>query len=433
MEETSNTVYWVDINLAQKKGLKFYQTRSNAIILFFETLPAYCTTKVVRMETGDIIYEKVFASPRMPPKISLKHDWMKDLGSEVARQAEGEVAQQSKSFQSSQPNPNPNHDRTGRPVVIGQPIGSSTALNEVDIDFRVSGLPHSDVKQAENSRVRELVKKIENHFHRQDLQADLQQNNAYNPFSEKSKKMITDMGNVELFELCETNPKVQCKECLLHWNQGIVYCTCGHLLKESEASRRILQWTLDVLSIQNYVIKEGRPHGHRFGKTQEQKDHHIAHTLRKRCIKRGFEGRHGRFLKDEIFRESQLEIGQTEEVCIQMDKDAQKDFTYRMTQDEYFRFKKNWSISLNKSGKIGPVRNRSDFNDALSTLHRLHQESGRRTTQANSILEIPAMAPIIEFFIQYILVAMERFMVELMTINKKVRNRAHVKSSMIER
>ena len=27
-----NTVYWVDIKLAQKKGLKFYQTRSNAII-----------------------------------------------------------------------------------------------------------------------------------------------------------------------------------------------------------------------------------------------------------------------------------------------------------------------------------------------------------------------------------------------------------------
>ena len=34
-----NTVYWVDIKLALKKGLKFYQTRSNAIILH-ETLPA---------------------------------------------------------------------------------------------------------------------------------------------------------------------------------------------------------------------------------------------------------------------------------------------------------------------------------------------------------------------------------------------------------
>ena len=39
-----NTVYWVDIKLAQKKGLKFYQTRSNAII-FYNTLPAYFISK----------------------------------------------------------------------------------------------------------------------------------------------------------------------------------------------------------------------------------------------------------------------------------------------------------------------------------------------------------------------------------------------------
>ena len=137
--------------------------------------------------------------------------------------------------------------------MIGQPTGSSTPFNEVDIDFRASGLPHAVVKQAENSRVRELVKKIENNPHRQALQDDLQQNNAHNPFSEKSKKMIKDMGNVELFELCETIPKVQCKECLLHWNQGIVYCTCGHLKRENQSSRSILRWRLDLLSIPNYV------------------------------------------------------------------------------------------------------------------------------------------------------------------------------------
>ena len=38
---------------------------------------------------------------------------------------------------------------------------------------------------------------------------------VYNPFSDNSKAMIRDMGNVELFELCETIPKVQCAECLL--------------------------------------------------------------------------------------------------------------------------------------------------------------------------------------------------------------------------
>ena len=124
--------------------------------------------------------------------------------------------------------------------MIGQPTGSSTPFNDVDIDFRISGLPHSIVKQAENSRVRELVKKIENHPHRQALQDDL--------------------GNVELFELCKTIPKVQCS--LLYWNQGIVYCTCGHLFRENQSSRGILRWTLDLLSIPNYVIKKGRPHGH---------------------------------------------------------------------------------------------------------------------------------------------------------------------------
>ena len=321
--------------------------------------------KLLGWKLETVIYEKVYASPRLPPKISLKHDWMNELGSEVPRQAEGSRPTQpnpnhekrcetccvkntsrpsnqeidtrfSRDCKNTNLNADANHDITERPVVYSQSVGSSSTFNEVDIDFRISGLPHSVVQQAENSRVRELVKKIENHPHRQDLQADLQQNNAYNPFGEKSKKMIKDMGNAELFELCETNPKVQCKECLLYWNQGIVYCTCGHLLKESEASRGAIQCTLDLLSIQNYVIKKGRLRGHRYGKTKEQRDHHIAHNLRKRCIERNLERIHDRFLKDPEFRESQLEHGRTEEVCIQTDKDAQKDFTYRMTQEEYF-------------------------------------------------------------------------------------------------
>ena len=103
-------------------------------------------------------------------------------------------------------------------LVSVQSIGLFTQSEEIDIDFRVSGLPHAVVKQAENFRVRELVKKIESHPHRKALQADLQQNNVYNPFSDDSKAMIREMGNVELFEVCETIPKVQCSECLLYWN-----------------------------------------------------------------------------------------------------------------------------------------------------------------------------------------------------------------------
>ena len=78
----------------------------------------------------------------------------------------------------------------------GQPTGLFTQLEEIDIDFRVSGLPHAVVRQAKNFRVRELVKKIESHPHREALQADLQEHNIYNPFSDELKAMIREMGNV---------------------------------------------------------------------------------------------------------------------------------------------------------------------------------------------------------------------------------------------
>ena len=78
-----DSVHWVDIQLAQHKGLEFYQTRSNTIILY-DTLPAFCIPKVIMMESGEIINEKVYASPRLPPKISFKDNWMEELYSEVA-------------------------------------------------------------------------------------------------------------------------------------------------------------------------------------------------------------------------------------------------------------------------------------------------------------------------------------------------------------
>ena len=78
-----DAVYWVDIQLAQRKGLKFYQTTCNAIILY-DTLPAYCISKVVVMESDEIENQKVYVSLRPPPTISYKENWMKELDSEVA-------------------------------------------------------------------------------------------------------------------------------------------------------------------------------------------------------------------------------------------------------------------------------------------------------------------------------------------------------------
>ena len=50
-----DVVFWVDVNLAIRKVLTHYQTRSNAIILQ-GTLPALLP-KVVRLKTGEVLYE----------------------------------------------------------------------------------------------------------------------------------------------------------------------------------------------------------------------------------------------------------------------------------------------------------------------------------------------------------------------------------------
>ena len=102
-------------------GFKFYQTRSNAIILY-DTLPAYWIPKAIMMETGEIKYEKVYASPRPLPKISFEDNWMEELGSEIA----GGV----QDSQQTQPKTKHPSVRTGRLVLAEQP--SSSSAQEID-------------------------------------------------------------------------------------------------------------------------------------------------------------------------------------------------------------------------------------------------------------------------------------------------------------
>ena len=322
-----DAVFWVDIDLAIRKGWTFYQTRSNAIILQ-GTLPACCIPKVVRLKTGEVLYEKSYVSPRPPPKIPLRHDhdWTRgndEFGSAVEQQPVGKLVQQSfgegqrvKLSKPTQSKPKPICDRSGKPentehVFVhkgktsrsheidekgsheelgssdrsgkpdnlsentrveqahdgtGQPVERNSssahtvkeqfapeenrdialvntdnefnrAINEENIDFNIPRLPHSAVKQLHGASVRDLTQKIENHPHRHALQSDLQQRRQFNPFSKESQDMIKAAGNIELCELLDVGPKAQCKVCLSYWNVGIVYCTCGHFLRDGTRRR----------------------------------------------------------------------------------------------------------------------------------------------------------------------------------------------------
>ena len=106
-------------------------------------------------------------SSRPPPKISLRHEWTRELGSKVAqqpegeaaRQPEGEVVRQTKFFQSTQPTPNPIRDRSGRPdnVKDGRNTSRSQEINvnsfneEFSSSDRTGRLVETEVNQTRSS------------------------------------------------------------------------------------------------------------------------------------------------------------------------------------------------------------------------------------------------------------------------------------------
>ena len=143
--------------------------------------------------------------------------------------------------------------RMEKSIAVHDENHEPTMVKKADMDFRIPGLSHSVVKHAQSTSVQQLIQKIENHTDRHALQQDLRQNQSLNPLGPESKQMIQDVGNIELCELLETEPKTLCKVCLSYWDIGIVYCTCGHFLRKgSEENKKFIQYTMEHLSIPNY-------------------------------------------------------------------------------------------------------------------------------------------------------------------------------------
>ena len=144
------------------------------------------------------------------------------------------------------------------------------------------------------------------------------------------------------------------------------------LLKGRGANQQFINFSMDLLSVPEYVIKKGPLHGHRYGKKPGDKEHFTANKLKKRC----FQGIHDRFTRDPEFRNQMIENHRDEEFCRRWDALADEDHTHHLTIQEYLHYKSKWWLHSNKQGSnTVPVTHRPDFKQALSTLQRLKQEA----------------------------------------------------------
>ena len=83
------------------------------------------------------------ARKKLETSVVVFFEWKRELGSEVGRQPEGEVARQIKSSQPTQPTPSPIRDRSGRPDDLQD--GRNTSLpQEINVNSFNEGLSSSD-------------------------------------------------------------------------------------------------------------------------------------------------------------------------------------------------------------------------------------------------------------------------------------------------
>ena len=419
-----DTVFWINIDQGIiKEGLRFYQTKSNAIILQ-GVLPPSCIVKAERLKGGELLYTRQYLSPRPPPKIVLRNDldWTKrddDLDYTVEHQPVGKLVQQllgeTVHLDSPKPiqSPKTNRDSTGQPVAkeeqhvqthdsSGQPESEETqhivqrqenrehretvdqfnlATNDADIDFSVSGIPEETVKRSETMSILNLIRRITRHPQKEAVQNDLDKKQSFNAFSDESKKAIKESGNIEISEIVNTEPKLQCKFCLNHCNPGIIYCVCGHLMVEDSGEhRKYMLSTLNSFTIGNFYVRKDRPRGYRYGKAPGCKEYHTAHQLAKKCRKKGYDSIYDRYMRDKLFRSNMIDHGRTEKVIIDMDNLANENHSFRVSQNEIDYYRQNWWVHSNvaRDDKTMPIRHEPGFKEALSTMQRLKRAEDKK-------------------------------------------------------
>ena len=256
LETSSEDGILVHFEARSRGGLHFYQKRSHAVVLY-NTRSAEFIEKAVCMKTKEELYHNVCFTPRLQ-RVVLKPN---SYGGQQDQQ-----------------------EQDAR--ISGDHLSGSSSCRETwsnNVDYRISGTPLSVFEKQDLNRkdkVKALIQQFENHPNKESFPQELKQTEKINKFSVKSRELIADMNNSEIFECeIETSFKRQCSDCNLYWEVGIVYCTCGRCLKPSQRIKAYNKDDFDVLSIPGCVVGKIHTCGATHGSSERQQKHSKAREM----------------------------------------------------------------------------------------------------------------------------------------------------------
>ena len=346
------TVFWCNLKFAQRRGLQFFQTRSNADILF-DTLFAEFIEKAICMKTKDQLHqmESVILRLRLV------------LGANSQSGSQDLLVQEARSSWESQ-----------------QDAESYGETRSNTADYRIPGISISTKGARRQNNVTELIEQ-----HKEQFLKDKSQKQEINRFSEESQKVLVDMNQTEIFELCENSAKLQCPDCNPFSEIGIIYCSCGRNLKYKWSPTTNQKANCDFTSMPGCVIKKNSSRGPKHGAPERQ----FMFFKAKEMLKKARQPKNGshpailaRLYAQERYQDSLAKHKIGEKEFMFFDRIALERHDCTATRAERLQNAKNWVLRLNADGHPKPLRQRPEFADVSKQCFKMQDAQLAETQQS---------------------------------------------------
>ena len=239
-------------------------------------------------------------------------------------------------------------------------------------DYRAPGISISTVKlqrmHGDKITSQNLSRCSKKHRHKEQFLEGMSQKQEINSFSEESQKLLEDMDQTEIFELCDNSAKLQCLDCNPFTEIGIMYCSCGRNLKYKRSLTTTQKANCDCTSIPGFVIMMNSSRGPKDGQSERQ----IMFFKAKEMLNKARQEKHGshpmilsKRNEQEGYRRSLAEHSIGEKEIMLYDRIALERHDHTATRAERLQNAKHWVLRLNADGHQRPLRQRQEFADAL--------------------------------------------------------------------
>ena len=185
------------------------------------------------------------------------------------------------------------------------------------------------------------------HQYKDQFLKDMSQKQEINRFSEESQKLLEDLNQTEIFELCENSAKLQCPDCNSFTEIGIIYCSCGRNLKYKRSPTTTQKANCDCTSIPGFVMKKNSSRGPKHGASERR----IMFLKAKEMLEKARQSKHGghptilaRWYAQEGYRRSLAEHNVGEKEIMLYDRVALERHDFSATRAELLQNAKHWIL-----------------------------------------------------------------------------------------